>query len=90
MATGTSLYASYACCSSCSTSSSHSAVSEACCSPQVFQQLGHALRFLRALIHAQRCFRTGNGALQPRNLFLDKAAALLHLAQLDGIHAGAP
>src|SRR6202046_4660056 len=46
-------------------------------STQILQQLGHALCFLRALIDPKRFLRTGDGALQPRNLFLHKAAALL-------------
>src|SRR6202522_2423015 len=54
-------------------------------SAQILQQLGHALCFLRALIDPERFLRTGDGTLQPRNLFLDKAAALLQLAQLDRV-----
>src|SRR6202046_1655664 len=54
-------------------------------SAQIFQQLGHALCLFGALIDPKRFLSTGDGALQPRNLFLDEAAALLQLAQLDRV-----
>src|ERR1700677_2251468 len=49
---------------------------------QVLQQPRDALRLFRALVDAKRFFRACDRALNPRNLFFDKTAALMHLAQL--------